>query len=157
MQAIREYALGIAAAAMICAVVLSFARKGTMEPLLKLICGLVLTFAVIKPLLAISMGNWEDLNITYRQGGEQAAQEGTELAKKTLREIITADTEAYILDKAQEMDMNIQVTVGLSKGEPPIPEQVTITGELSPYERSRLGTFLKNELGITEEHQQWNS
>ena len=157
MQAIREYVLGIAAAAMICAVVLCFARKGTMEPLLKLICGLVLTFAVVKPLLSISMGHWEDLNIICQKEGEKAAQAGTELAKKTLRDIIIADTQAYILDKAQEMALSIQVTVDLSKDEPPVPESVTITGALSPYERSCLGNFMEKELGITKERQQWNS
>lgn len=156
MQIVREYVLGIAAAAMICAVVLGFARKGTMEPLVKLICGLVLTFAIIRPLLSISMGHWEDLNITYQKEGEQAAQDGKELAEKTLRDIIIADTQAYILDKAQEMNLRIQVTVDLSKEDPPVPEGVTITGALSPYERSCLGIFLEEKLGITEEHQQWN-
>lgn len=157
MQMIREYVTGLAAAAMICAIVLCFAGKGKTEPLLKLICGLVLTFAMIDPILHISGGDWESLGIDFAGDAEIAAEEGKDQAEKTVRQLIKEETEAYILDKAQSLDLNIQVSVGLSDQPMPVPVQVTIRGQVSPYKRSQLSRILTEELGIAKEMQQWIS
>ena len=153
MEAIREYAAGIAAAAMICAIALSF--TDSMKPLMKLICGLVLTFAVVRPVLAFSAP--DAFCFDYGLQAREAAQSGRRLADQALREIIIEKTEAYILDKASRLGLSIQVRVDLSREDPPAPERITITGPVSPYYRKQLTWFLREQLGIREEDLQWSS
>lgn len=157
MQMLREYITGLAAAAMICAIVLCFAGKGKTLPLLKLICGLVLTFVMIDPILHISVGDWESLGIDFGREAERAAQEGKEEAVKTVSQLIKEETEAYILDKAQSLDLHIQVTVELSDQAMPVPVRATIRGQVSPYKKSQLSRILTEELGIAKEMQTWIS
>ena len=155
MQGMRDYILGIGAAAVICAITLSFGAKGKMQPLLKLICGLVLTFSVLKPVLAFSHGGIAELGIDYGRIAEDAALAGKELGEQTLRDIIIQETSTYILDKAQAMGLDIQVDIGLDLYGPPVPKEVTIRGRLSPYERQKFSRFLREQLGIEEAQQKW--
>ena len=155
MQGIRDYILGIGAAAVICAITLSFGAKGKLQPLLKLICGLVLTFSVLKPVLAFSHGGLEELGIDYTESAKEAVQSGKNLGEQSLRNIIIQETSTYILDKAGEMGIHIEVEVELDQSGPPVPREVTIHGSLSPYERQKLSRLLRDQLGIEEAHQKW--
>ena len=157
MGIIRDYVLGITAAAMICTVSLCFAEKGPMEPMLKLICGLILTFALVQPVLNISAGNWSALGIDFEEKGQQAAEEGKVQAENTVRQLIKQETEAYILDKARELHLSIRASVTLSDQALPVPESVTIEGTVTPYGKSRLSLILTRELGIAKENQKWIS
>lgn len=157
MGLIRDYVLGIAAAAMICAVTLCFAEEGHTKPLMKLICGLILTFSIVRPVLNICQGNWEELGIDYRKEAEEAAEQGTLQAEKTVRELIKEQLEAYILDKAQAMDLQIQVDVTLSQETMPVPEAAEIRGSVPPYQKTRLLRILTEELGIRKENIRWIS
>ena len=155
MVALREYILGIAAAAMICAITLGFAGKGTMKPLLKLICGLVLTAAALKPVLAFSSGELDFLTEDYRLQAEQTAEAGEEMAAKSLAAIIRENTESYILEKAKQIGLDIEAEVELGNGVPPIPRSVRIRGEIPPYQKTMLSWILREDLGIREEDQLW--
>ena len=157
MAAIREYILGLTAAAMLCGITLSFAEKGPVELLLKLICGLILTFCLTQPLLNISLGNWQELGIDFSEEAEEAALQGSESAEQEIRALIKQETEAYILDKARQLNLDIKVEVTLSREAMPIPESVVIRGTVQPYQKSRLSLILTRELGIRKENQKWIS
>ena len=157
MGAVREYVLGIGAAALICAITLSFGSRGSMQPLLKLVCGLVLTFAIVNPVLKITGGNLEDLGIDYGTQASQAAEEGKQQALKSIRQIIKEETEAYILDKAHDLSLELQVTVTLDDQPLPKPAAVTLRGTVPPYGKSQLTRIISQELGIAKENQTWIS
>ena len=157
MGAVREYIIGIGAAAMICGILLSFSEKGSMAPLLKLICGLVLSFAILNPLLSIVRGDWENLGITLPGEGEKATEEGKKQAQKSVQTLIKEETEAYILDKARDMDLTVRVSVRLSEEAMPTPDFVTVYGTVPPYQKAQLSRMLAEELGLGQENQQWIS
>ena len=157
MPQIREYVLGILAAAMICGIVLCFAEKSKEGPLLKLICGLVLTFSLVEPILNVRSGDWESLGIDFQADAKEAAEEGKALGENKVRMLIKQETEAYIMDKARDMDLHIRVEVILSDQALPTPEAVTITGTLPPYGKAKLSRMLQEELGIPRENQTWIS
>ena len=157
MNAIGEYVIGICAAAVICAITLCFAEKGPMQPLLKLICGLILTFSLVDPILNLQSGDFSDLGIDFRSDAQEAADYGKQQAEKGVRQIIKEETEAYILDKASELNLEISVSVSLSDQALPVPESVVISGTVPPYGKSRLSRILTRELGIAKENQQWIS
>ena len=157
MDAIREYILGITAAAMICGITLCFAEKSSNQALLKLICGLILTFSLVEPVLNLMDRNWQALGISFQEDAREAAQEGKLQGENTLRQLIKQETEAYIMDKARELNLQIQLEVTLSDQPMPVPESVVIKGTLPPYGKQRLSLILTRELGIPKENQQWIS
>ena len=157
MAAVREYILGLTAAAMLCGITLSFTEKGAVQQLLKLICGLILAFCLVNPVLSIAMGDWQSLGIDYSEEAREAAEEGKEHSEKAVRTLIKQESEAYILDKARQLDLNIQVEIELSDQALPVPDFVTITGSVPPYQKSRLSLILEREMGIQKEHQKWIS
>ena len=157
MQQIREYILGIIAAAFVCGIVLCFAEKSREGPLLKLICGLVLTFSLVKPILNIRLGDWTSLGIDFQTEAWEAAEDGRQRGEDTLRKLIKQETEAYIMDKAKEMDLEIRVTVTLSDQALPSPVAASIEGVLPPYGKAKLSQILLKELGIPKENQKWIS
>ena len=75
------------------------------------------------------------------------------LHQKQIDAIITEKTEAYILEKANLLGVQVEVRVELSKDS--IPFKSIITGKLSQDEKKVLSAFLQKEIGIQEEMQIW--
>ena len=153
----REYVLGIAAAAMICGIILCFEENSPTKPLLKLICGLCLTFAMVQPFLNLWDRNWQALGIQFEEEAAEAVEAGKQQGEKTIHKLIKQETESYIMDKARELRLEIQAEVTLGDQALPVPERVTIYGVLPPYGKSRLSLILTRELGIAKENQRWIS
>jgi hypothetical protein len=70
-------------------------------------------------------------------------------------DIIKSKTEAYILNEARKMELDITVEVELSDADPPAPCRVFIKGTASPYKKTVLGRYISDNLGIPQENQQW--
>lgn len=157
MEELRQYVISLTAAGVICGIVLTLGRNGSTEKLLKLICGLFLAFMMVRPVSNLAVGNFEALGITWEQDGEAAAEQGRELAQKSLAERIKQESESYILDKARALEAELSVEVTVSRGEPPVPISVTLRGEIPPYLRQLLTQIIKTDLGIPKERQTWIS
>lgn len=154
---IRSYVLSIVCAAILCAVVKILLGEETATGRIgKLLSGILLAVAIIAPLGDISFSgigdylkgvNWEAT--TYVEDGKTASQE-------QLSAIIKAQTEAYILDKADRMGLDIAVEVELDGDNDSIPCGVRITGDVSPYGKEGLSAYIESTLGIAKEKQIWN-
>lgn len=156
MEGVREYLLSVTAGAMLCGVLKNLVgEKGALSGLYRLICGLFLCFLVISPLAQVSVSDFQNFTGDILEKGRQAADAGEEANEATLRQIITDETRAYIMDKAQTYGADIQVEVVLSEDDPPVPKACTITGSLSPYARQQLKKILIQDLGIPEEKHVW--
>ena len=82
---------------------------------------------------------------------------GQQMAREQETQIISRQTQSYILDKAQALGAMIEAEVGLSDERPFVPVSVTIKGNLSPYARQVLENIIQNDLGIRKEDQLWIS
>ncbi len=154
MSTFREYVLRIVAVALICAVLSLLGGESKQKELLRVLNGLMMSFIVILPL---SNMNWEQLPIFgggFSETGEVFAQEGKLAARNAVGDIIKAETEAYILDKAAALNASLTLDILLS--EENIPERVILSGSISPYARQQLEVILETELGIAKENQQWS-
>ncbi len=155
MDAIREYVVSAAAAAMLCGILRALVQeKGTMGTVLKLISGLFLAFTLISPLTEIELDDLAAISPSFLEEAEAASAEGEKIADKAAADIIKQRTEAYILDKARSLDaaVEIEITVG---GEIPVPIGARISGTVNPYTKARLESILEKELGIARENQIW--
>lgn len=156
MTAVRDYALGIGIAAIICGITMCFGEKSSLAPLLKLICGLVLAFSAVSPLLSLFEGDWDRLGIRIETDAEKTAAAGEKLASESRRELIKQNTEAYIKCRASDLGCRVAAAVTLSDKEPPVPISVRLTGSASPYIQKQLNWALQKQLGIPREKILWN-
>jgi len=130
-------------------------EKSSFARLHRMLCGLFLSILVIAPVTKVNIGDISWFAQDILQEGEQAARDGEISYEQTLRQIITDETRAYIMDKARSYGAEIQVEVTLSRGDPPVPESCTISGDLSPYVKQQLKKMLIADLDIPEENQIW--
>lgn len=156
MDAIRQYIVSVAAAAILCGILRELLPgKSAVASLLKLVSGIFLAFVVISPVRNLEMTNLGLYMDSFSYQGEVIAASGENMRRDAMAEIIKDQTEAYILDKAQTLAASLSVEVSLSDTAIPVPQSVRIQGAVSPYARNVLERILEDDLGIAKENQSW--
>lgn len=156
MNGIREYLLTVTAAAIVCSIAKHLAGdKSTAGKITKVVSGIFLTITVISPIKEFQLSKTDGLLDDFRIMAYETAQSGADMANTAMGDIIKEKTEAYILEEAKKMDIDISVEVKLSESEPPKPDQVIITGIVSPYKKNVLSQYISDNLGISREKQKW--
>jgi len=154
MDGLRQYVLTMILAAILCAVVVSIMpEKAGKQSAVRMICGLYLLLVACKPMGIISFSGEESDLAAYRQEAEQMQTEARKQADEAMATVIKAQTETYIEDKAEALGAT--VTAGVLLAEDMLPWQVELTGEVSPYVKTRLVQTIWADLGIPEERQVW--
>jgi len=156
MDIIRDYLLSIVAVSILCGIILQIMNNHHAKEISKLICGLVLTIMILRPFTAFDFLNYDLFNDHYEENIIDAVSEGEEIAHSAWSDIIKLETEAYILDKAADLNADIYVTVSVNKDTVPVPVAADISGSISPYARAQLEQIIEDTLGITKENQRWN-
>ena len=155
MDGIRQYLLSIVTAALICAVVQRFSEKASQSgAIIQIVCGIILAITVVSPWFHLQLPDVDAVTEPYASSAEQIILEGEESASESMNAIIKSQMEAYILDKANSLDMEILVEVNLD-AQNHLPKSVTITGDASPYDKSVLSQYIAQTLDIPEEDQKW--
>ncbi len=154
----KSYILSIVIAAIICAVAgILLPPKISAGQITKLLCGVLLTVTVISPLANISFRHITDYFDGLTASADRYVEEGSAVMQGEIDAIIKAETEAYILDKASQMGLQIAVEVALDENNHSVPCSVTVTGTLSPYAKEVLSVYIADTLGIAKEKQIWIS
>ena len=120
-----------------------------------MVSGLFLCIIAVSPMADLDLSYLTDFVETFEESAQTAVAVGTSMADDALRQIIKTETEAYILDKAAQFDLQLDVQVALTDDVMPVPESVQLTGLVSPYVKSRLLILISNDLGIPKEQQLW--
>lgn len=156
MEAVRQYLLSVTAAAIVCSIINRVIGKtGTYAAIVKLITGLFLVFTVISPFAKLQIADLPAYMDSLSVDADQVVMDGQQTARDAVTEIIKAEAEAYILDKAAALDLTVEAEVIVSDTDIPQPCAVTLRGSASPYAKQRLQQLIANDLGIPEEKQTW--
>ena len=150
MEGIREYLIGVIAAALLCAVAsLLIEPKGTVGVAVKLVSGFLLLLAVLRP--------WVDLPTQglFHWADDFYAEEGKVIANAFYKDSIKQQLTAYILDEARAFNCNVTAEIILSDEVPATPRQIRLSGEVSPYARQALTNLLTEKLGLSREDLIW--
>lgn len=155
MENIRQYILSVIIAAMICGISVTVVPSKTGKAWIRLLCGLILTITVIKPLSGVIHLDISLFDPEKWVEGESITAQAEKQARDSMSVIIKERCEAYILDKANELGVSITADVLLSQDAIPVPVSVTLSGSVSPYLRLKLESIIQEDMGITKENLRW--
>ena len=152
MAFLREWLLGVTAAALAIALAQSVTPEGTVKKVGKLVGGLVLLLAVVKPIAQVDPTALTGLWTASGYETEAAAQGGEEV----LKILIAQKTGAYIVDKGQSLGCRVteaQVTVADDGSGWPVPWSVVVNGDWTLEQRVELSRVIAEELAIPSARQ----
>lgn len=156
LELIRHWVLGLAGAALCCAVLTEITPAGSVKKVVKALCGVIMALALIDPLLTTDAQKYS-LNLSkYRQSAENVSRQGKEISDRLNRTIIEEECRTYILDKAMSMGAELEdaaVTLKWSSEGLWYPVGCTLKGEYS----DALAAAIEAELGIPGNAQEWVS
>ena len=151
----KSYVLSIVAAAVLCGIIRNFLDdKTTAGKILNLLSAILMTITIIAPIKQFSFYDFNDYMGSIKLDGQRYAMDGNNEAQESIQRIIKSESEAYILDKAKNLDAEITVEVELNVEEN-VPCGVTMTGAVSPYVKEVLSSFVEDSFGIAKEKQIW--
>ena len=151
----RDYIISIVIAGIICSIVdLLLVQKSAVGKIAKMLTGIFMCITVISPITNISFKHLSNYFDSLLVNADTYVEDGKNSAQISVNEIIKSQTETYILDKAKSMGLDVAVEVELDV-ENSIPCGVIIEGEVSPYEKGLIASYIEESIGITRENQQW--
>lgn len=156
MEEIRAYILSVIAAAVLCTIIQRLmGEKSAYKEIIRLVSGIFLAVTVVSPFAKLQIRDFSDYLDGIELEANSAAAIGEESLKDGLNAIIKEKSEAYILDKATSMGLDLRVEVTLDDSETPVPSAVTVTGNVSPYQKRKLKQIIADEIGVQEDNQTW--
>jgi stage III sporulation protein AF len=154
-EVFRNWLLGVTAAALLASVAGTLMPAGPVKKASKLICGLIILLAVVKPVLSLDVEALAEYKVQWRNVNEEYAANINEVDKRLARVIIEEETAAYILDKAADMDVRVTVTCRFFEDENWYPYSVEIAGSFTEDQKEKLTQVIENDLAIPRDRQSW--
>lgn len=154
-ELIRMWILGLAGAAVFCALCSAVTPEGSVKRVQKLMCGVVMTLALISPLAELDMSGYSLNMAQFRRRAGEIGASAQEISDGLSRTFIEERCAAYILDKARLLGLEIEtvkVTTQWSGEGVWYPVEAEIGAE---YDR-RLSEKIEEELGIPVQNQRWS-
>lgn len=155
MRALAEYIISVSAAALLCGILNSMTVKVTAKEILRLVSGLFLAFCVISPVSNLRLPELSEVGADWEREAAAAAQAGEDMAHDAVSDSISEQLEAYILDKAGSMGLDIRVEITLDPLEGYLPRTLTVLGDAPVQKRKRFIQEIAEDLGIREEDVIW--
>jgi stage III sporulation protein AF len=149
MNFIRTWILAVTAAAMVIAAGEALMPPGAVKKVGRLTGGLILALTVVQPLVTLDYADLADL---VEALPANAIAEATPYSSMT--PVIEEELEAYIAEKAAQLGLacTAEVTCAPGENDVPIPQEATITGDLTESQREALAEALTQDLGLSAEH-----
>lgn len=153
---IRDYLLSIIAASLLCALVNGLLSKGSgAAAVVRMISGIYLAITVISPLWNMRIEDFRAYTDRITTQAERLTQDGENMAQDAMASIIIARTEAYILDKAASLGVDLEVEAVLCDTPPQVPEKILLKGTVSPYYKNMLTQWIADTFGVSGEALIW--
>lgn len=156
MDSLGKYLTSIAAAAIICGVISKLYPKSSAgNSIIQMMCGVFMVLTAVSPWLKLPIYDFTAYVASFNQQADLASNWGIEEAEEYKRMLITEKVSTYILDKAAELGIVIDIEVILSEDEKSIPCGIIIKGEVPEEKKHQMEKLLENELGIRRADQIW--
>lgn len=154
MEELKGYLLSLITLALLCGILRELVISETARELIRLVCGLCMVLTLLRPFSGLS---WEIPQWNpeiHREQAKEYVSDGRLASESAFKELIKAETEAYILDRAGQLEA--QITVSIRVNAENIPDQAVLHGDLSQEQKEKLTHLLETDLGLTKEQQIWS-
>lgn len=156
MDGIRQYLLSVVAAALISSVAVKLiSTKGIYSTTVKLLAGIFVSITILSPLVKMRSLSLNNYFSRLENDASDVIEEGESLASEAMASIIKDRVRAYILDKATDLNMQLDVEVLLTDSDPPTIDTIMFQGSASPYAKSQMERFISKDIGVPKERQLW--
>jgi len=155
---IRQWLLGVTAAALVLALAEALARSGPAKKVCTLAGGLALLLAAVGPVVGVLDGSALTRAVEdWRNRSQDYELELEEQKDQFYLAIIEEETAAYVMDKARELGLecSAEVTYGYDENGVPCPWEVTAQGVWTREQRAQLERLLEEELGVPAQRQHY--
>lgn len=156
MDVVRQWLVGVTCAALLAALAEGLMPKGPVRRVGKLVCAMVLLWAVLDPLPGLEL---PDAGGMLDGLGAQMEQEQRRLRQDSagpLKAGIEQEVAAYIVDKAAELGASCRAQVVCREQEGAwVPWSVQVEGALSAAVQSELSGLITRELAVPAQRQSW--
>ena len=154
MEAVRAWLTSLVLVSLLLSVAQSLIPEGTLRRAASFTGGLILLFALLQPVLGADLDRLALDFSDYQTAVEERQAELADTQTEAMASIIAEQTEAYILDKADELGAEVTVRVETRTGGDGVP--VPWSAELTGARSEALASALETELGIPAERQVWH-
>ena len=156
MDDIRQYIIGVVAAALLCGISTTLVHEKTaLGATVKFVTGLLMVLAVLQPWTKISLDFFGDWQEGIAADASNFVSAGKESAMEAYRSGIKEQLESYIQDEANALGAELSVQIILTEDDIPVPKRVVISGDISPSGKQTMSALLSERLGISREEQIW--
>ena len=156
-QWLRQWILGMAGAAALCAAALALTPPGRVQKVQKLVCSMVMLLALISPLYSLDTGALARAMARSRETELALSRQAEQAEQRLSRSIIEEECAAYILDKAGETGVTLDAASVTARWDEDgfwYPWQAQLDGAQDC--RRQLAPVIEAQLGIPEARQYWS-
>ena len=157
-QILHDWIIGMTATSLLAACAQTLSPKGAVEKVTGFVCSLMLTAALVSPLMELEPDSFSWSASAYRRTVTQITADLADQQNRLLCTHIENQCAAYILDEARAL--------GVSNGEAEVsakwsdenwmPYEASLTMCVTPDQKQKLSSWLTAQLGIPAERQRWN-
>lgn len=156
MEAVASYVLRLVCGSIVCSLILTLTGvSGVVGRMIRLLCGIFLSFLALSPLAELDLGNLRYVDPGIALEARDLAECGTVQAKEAMAVIIKEQCVTYILNKADELSLELTAEVEL-EAETGIPVSAVLHGSPTPYAKQILSDYITQTLGIERSRILWN-
>ena len=154
MEAVRAWLTSVVLVSVLLSAAQSLIPPGTVRKAAGFTGGLILLLVLLQPVLGADLDRLALDFSDYQTAVEERQAELADTQTEAMASIIAEQTEAYILDKADELGAEVTVRVETRTGGDGVP--VPWSAELTGVRSEALASALETELGIPAERQVWH-
>ncbi len=156
-ELLHNWILGLTASCIVTACALAVSPKGPVERVTRLVCGIVLTAALLAPLSELDMDAYAVSLAEYRDAAARLTQELEETEERLNRVYIEQECAAYILDEARTLGAEGGAEVRARwRDNCWTPWEAELTLNADAAQRRELSEYIAAQLGIPAERQDWH-
>jgi len=151
---VGNWLLGVTGAAILAAMAESLAPKGAGKQVTRLVCGLVILLAVIRPVMTLEVADLREITDLWQAEIQKNTVQLESQQEKQMKAVIEQEFEAYILDKTAQMGLTCTVRVICEENAEGVqlPDSISIGGAMTSEQQEQLRQALSQELGLAPEH-----
>lgn len=152
----KSYLLKLTAVSIFAAVIRRMTSDSGTGRAARLGAGLLILLTALGPLATINLVDMAQRIVKREYGDVLTTIPVDKAANELMEQLITDTVEAYILDKAQalEMDITVEIIVETTSGYP-IPWEARLKGSWTVSQKAQLTEVIREELGIPVDRQRW--